>query len=130
MFDYLENLRSKPRATKKRIAFLTSFTFTGIILIFWSLAVYPSFIEQTNKEKSVKKNETSPIASVGAIFSDNFSKIKDQLSLVREVGENFAKEAAYYSSSTTATTTSTTVNDNANVQNTANVYSGTEGDLP
>lgn len=125
MIDFLENIRNKPSGAKKRIAFFTAFTFTGVIFIFWFVSIYPSFKEQNDLEKKVSKIESSPITSVSSIFADNFSKIKEQFAKVKEVGENFTKEAAYYTASSTATTT-VTIN---NSQNTANTWTTVEGDL-
>lgn len=126
MFDYLESIRNKPRGVKKRIAFFTSFTFTGVVFIFWLVAVYPSFREQNAIDKKIKKLESSPISSISSIFADNFSKIKSQISQVKELGQNFTKEASYYSASSTSATTTA----NIKAINTANVIMGTEGDLP
>lgn len=126
MFEFLEKLRNKPRGTKKRIAFLTSFTFTSIILAFWLVSIYPSFQEQNNIEKKVKKIESSPIVSVGSVFSDSFSKIKTQLGMIKELGQNFTKEAEYYSASSTIGTTSNEIIE----QNTANAFYGVDEDLP
>lgn len=126
MFDYLENIRNKPRGAKKRIAFFTAFTFSGIVFIFWFVAIYPSFREQNAIDKKVKNLESSPISSITSIFSENFGKIKDQLSVVKELGQNFTKEATYYKASTTSSTTTAEVE----VQNTASSIMGTEGELP
>lgn len=126
MFDYLEKIRSKPRGAKKRIAFFTAFTFSGIVFILWFVAVYPSFKEQNDIEKKVKKLESSPISSITSVFSENFGKIKDQFLEVKELGQNFTKEASYYSASSTNSTSTV----DADTQNTANAYIGTEGDLP
>ncbi|KND49957.1 MAG: hypothetical protein AB198_01390 [Parcubacteria bacterium C7867-003] len=112
MFEYLEKLRQKPDSTKKKIAFLGSFIFTGIIFAFWLLAVYPSFKEDAEIQKKAKSLETSPISSLGSILGDNFSKIKEQISSLKDLGSSFSKEMDYYiASSTVSATASTTLNE-------------------
>jgi preprotein translocase subunit YajC len=126
MLDFLENIRSKPNGAKKRIAFFTAFTFTGIIFIFWFVAIYPSFKEQNKIEEKAKKIESSPVSSLGSIFSDNFSKIKEQFIEIQDITKNFNSDANYYVASSTDST-STVQSDS---QNTANTWSAVEGDLP
>lgn len=69
--SYLENLRSKPEETRKRIAFWSSFGITALIFVFW-LASYDSAAWSSNSQLA-KKAETpaqSLTASVGSIFTD------------------------------------------------------------
>ncbi len=126
MLDFLETIRSKPNGAKKRIAFFTAFTFTGIIFIFWFVAIYPSFKEQNRINEKVKKIESSPVTSLGSIFSDNFSKIKVQFNEIRDLTKNFNSNSDYYAATSSASTTIS----QPDTQNTANTWSAVEGDLP
>ncbi len=123
MLDFLDNIRNKPTRAKKRIAFFSAFAFTSIIFIFWFVAIYPSFKEQNDLEKKVNDLDSSPMESVGSVFSDNFSKIKDQFGKIKEIGNSFTKEVEYYTANATTT-------DNVNFENTANTWATVEEDLP
>ena len=69
--SYLENIRSKPEETRKRIAFWSSFGITAIIFVFW-LASYDSAAWSTNSQlaKEAEPPAKSLTASAGAIFTD------------------------------------------------------------
>jgi len=123
MLDFLDKIREKPNRAKKRIAFFTAFTLTGIIFIFWFVAIYPSFKEQNAIDKKISKLESSPIESVGSVFGENFNKIKEQFGKIKEIGSNFTAEVDYYTANATTT-------DGANMENTANTWATVEGDLP
>lgn len=122
MLDFLDKVRSKPNSAKKRIAFFTAFTLTGIIFIFWFVAIYPSFKEQNELDKKISKLESSPIESVSSVFGSNFLKIKEQFGKIKEIGSSFSAEVDYYTAN--ATTTGTT-----NTENTANTWATVEADL-
>lgn len=111
MFNFIEKIRNKPEKTKTKIAFFTSFVFTGIIFTFWLVAVYPDFKEDIRIEKKIKKLEPSPVSTMGSILGDNISKIKEQVVSIKNITSSLNDKEVYYKATTTPTSTTTVQSD-------------------
>lgn len=107
MFELIDKIRQKPEKTKKRIAFLASLTFTGIILFFWILAVYPDFKERNSIEKKARKLESGPSSSFASVFSGKVGEIKEQFSKLRGYASSLTPTEDYYVASPTKASSST-----------------------
>jgi predicted PurR-regulated permease PerM len=101
MFEHLERLRQKSDKEKKRFAFFIALSFTSFILLLWYFAVFPSFKEQSDIDKKIKKYESSPTSSLGSIFGSKVSEIKGQFSKVVDYSNQFLSKSSYYSSTST-----------------------------
>lgn len=71
MFDYIENLKTKPVHVRKRFAFLTAFSVSALILAGWigSYTLKSSPILAEGKSK-IEAPVSSLTASVGSLFGD------------------------------------------------------------
>lgn len=109
MFKYIEKLRQKPDSVKKRMAFLTSFSFVGIIFIVWLSIIYPGFREQKNINDRVVASEPSPFSTFGDILSQSTSAIGEQFSKITEISTTFSDGVKSPDAASTTSTTSGTI---------------------
>jgi len=108
MFEFIENLRQKPNSTKKKIAFLTSFSVSAIIFVVWISVIYPD-MKNENRVISTTSSST-PIETFTGFMSDGFSQMKEKLSEVANVFSSLSSTTSmYYATSTTQETTSARV---------------------
>ena|SRR3989344_6245925 len=107
MFEIIENLRQKPDGTKKRIAFLTSFFFSGLILVVWLSVIYPDFRQTQKKVEEVSKNSPSPISTFGDTVAEGFSKVGSEWGRMKEAMSAFSAGSTYYTA-TSSTSVSPT----------------------
>ena len=107
MFEYLEKLRQKPEGAKKRFAFLTAFTISGIIFVVWLSVIYPDLTEQKKRDDKVKNLESSPLSSFIENVSYGFGQIGKSFDGIKETIDMLKTQPEYYESSTsTASSTS------------------------
>jgi hypothetical protein len=99
MFNYLEKLRRKSESEKKRFAFLTAFSFSGLIFVIWLSVIYPSWYKIQTKEDAAAELEPGPIDSLTGIISNGVS------SITGTVDEAKVKMNSFSSSTPTSTTT-------------------------
>jgi hypothetical protein len=78
LFQFLDNLRTKPRQTRERVAFLTALSFTLIIAGVWTLTLPARFTEQSG----VVSTGTTPFAGVWNGFREQFGSLKEQASAI------------------------------------------------
>jgi len=107
MFNFLENIISKPLEVKKRIAFLTAFAFAGFIFVIWLSVVYPDF---KNDESAKTANDTkaeSPIDTFSGALSEGFYSISSEFSKVKEIVGTIVPPAGVVSTTTASTTPNT-----------------------
>lgn len=91
LFKTLDNLRTKPKAVRQRVAFATALSFTLLVGGIWAFTLPARFSADT-----LASNEgTAPFAGMWAGFRDQFSSLKQQAGVV----------VSSFSSSTAATTT-------------------------
>ncbi|MFM2339627.1 MAG: hypothetical protein RLZZ360_263 [Candidatus Parcubacteria bacterium] len=91
LFKTLDNLRTKPKAVRQRVAFATALSFTLLVGGIWALTLPARFSPDT-----LASNEgTAPFAGMWAGFRDQFSSLRQQASVV----------AGAFSSTTAASTT-------------------------
>jgi hypothetical protein len=84
MFNYIENLKSKPEHVKKRFAFIVSFSFTFLVFAGWiasygftsSSAVVASVDSNGNIEKAVVE---APVSSLGATAIGAWNDLKNMI---------------------------------------------------
>lgn len=110
MFEYIEKLRGKPEATKKRIAFFGALVFSFFILVIWLSVVVP----KVKNPEVVKEKPTtpSPLSAIGDNISDGFSSIKEAFSGVKDSVESIGLEMEQYQNIATSTeyVATTTIN--------------------
>ena len=108
MFELIEKIRNKPEKTQKKIAFLFSFFFVGIIFVVWITVLFPEFLWQKEKEDKVASLEPSAFSAFFSTMSQGISDMGKNISQIKDVSaniiENFAPESHYVSTSTTNTT--------------------------
>ncbi len=85
MFQLIEKLRQKPERTKKRIAFLASFSFSILILGVWFSVIYPDFKFKEKQKQSASVNQASPASSFFGNILEGFSGVKKQLGDVKNL---------------------------------------------
>ena len=101
MFETIENLRQKPDRTKKKIAFLISFSIVGVIFAIWLSVIYPDFRKKEIKANNVAKLEPSPISAFTDTISSGISAIGQQFSKIKDIASSFSAVPEYYVSTTT-----------------------------
>jgi len=95
MFEFLEKLRSKPEATKKRIAFFGALIFSGCILTIWLSVVLPQ-IKNFKIVEEPKTETPSPLSALGDNIYDGFSSIKEAFGGVKNSIDSFTTEIEQY----------------------------------
>lgn len=100
MFKLIEKLRQKPDGVKKRIAFLVSLLFSGIIFVFWVADIYPTLVEKKEKIDYVKSLEPSPLKTFGESFKVSMSAMSEQLNNIKNSITSMSAEPVYYSTTT------------------------------
>ena len=101
MFDTIEKLRQKPDSTKKKIAFLISFSVVGIIFVIWLSVIYPDFRKKEIKESNIAKLEPSPISAFTGTLSSGVSVIGEQFNKIKDIMFSFSYGPDYYVATTT-----------------------------
>lgn len=102
MFEYLEQLRQKPKGVRKRVAFLVSFSFAGLILLVWTTVVYPNFSSKQEKQGKVTSSQPSPFSTFAGAISNGASAITSQLEEVRELAQATSTPQSVETATTTA----------------------------
>jgi cytoskeletal protein RodZ len=116
MFELIEKLRQKPDGAKKRIAFLMSFVFVGIIFVVWLSVVFPNFLQQKNIDDRVSAAEPSPFSTFTGIVSQGASSIGEQFSKIKNIGSSFFSGSDYYNLASTTLVASGAVGTTTNNQ--------------
>lgn len=73
MFDYIENMKSKPEHIKKRFAFLVSFSITGLIFVGW----IASYGLKSSPVLTEKGKVDAPVSSLTASVVGAYNDIKN-----------------------------------------------------
>jgi hypothetical protein len=79
MYDYIENLRTKPEHIKKRFAFITSSIITLAIFFVWIVSTYglnTSNIKMADKDSDGKVLAEAPVSSLTASVVGAWDDIK------------------------------------------------------
>jgi len=63
MLDYIERLRKKPIAYRKRVLLLTTSVITGLIFIFW-LSTFNLFFQVDEVDPSLVEEQLRPIEEI------------------------------------------------------------------
>jgi len=85
MFEYLEQLRQKPKGVRKRVAFLVSLSFAGFILLIWTTVVYPDFSLRREKQGNIVSTQPSPFSTFTGALSNGASAITSQFDEVKQL---------------------------------------------
>lgn len=101
MFELLEKLRQKPESTKQKVAFLTAFSFAGLIFVIWLSVIYPDWRQVEKKEAAASKNEPGPLAGFSNNFSDGFQNLKKQFTELKNSAASYVGEVQISNSTTT-----------------------------
>lgn len=109
MFNYLEKLRQKPERSKNRFAFLSAFSFAGIIFVIWLSVVYPNFTEQKKREDKVRSLEQSPLSSFFENVSVGFGEVGENVSSIKDFAINIFNQSQYLKNDKSVGTTSENV---------------------
>lgn len=115
MLKTIERLRQKSPTQKKRIAFLSALSFSGIIFVIWLSVVYPGFKERSEREANIKNTEVGPFSTFSDIFSSTFISIDGEIQKIKTMFSGSGDSGLYVSNSFDdkflAATSSETVND-------------------
>jgi hypothetical protein len=99
MFELIERLRQKPERAKKRIAFLTSLTFCGIISLVWLSVVFPDIKSSKEINDKVANVGSSPSSAFTETLTQGFSAIGAQINKIKEATSIFDSGTMYVSTS-------------------------------
>lgn len=75
MKKYIEHLRTKPEHIRQRIALLTSFGITLVILMIWASSLNVGLAPSSSQAKDAG-SDISPFGVMGAAVSQGFESIK------------------------------------------------------
>lgn len=101
MFQTIEKLRAKPDGSKKKIAFLLAFLFSGIIFVVWLTIIYPDFKNKNQKEAQIVNAGPSPISAFSDTLSSAFSSMGEQISNIKGAVSKLTNQEMYYSATST-----------------------------
>lgn len=86
MAGFIENLRKKPEAHRRKITLLASFAITGLIFIAWLVVVFNTFEITSNDDRAeVAPEQPGPFRSLWGNFSSGLSEIGEQVGNLREI---------------------------------------------
>jgi hypothetical protein len=105
MFEFLEKLRQKPENVKKRIAFLTAFSFAGIIFVVWLSIVYPDLKNSNPDKNSSKESEPTPLSALGENISAGFSSISGEFGEIKNMIGGFVQNTSEFVATTSVANT-------------------------
>lgn len=76
MFEYIENLKTKPEHVRKRFAFITSFSISAVIFLGWvaSYGINSSPVLTDNKDG--KSKVEAPVSSLTASAINIYGDVK------------------------------------------------------
>jgi hypothetical protein len=98
MFDYIENLRTKPKHQRRRVAFFVSLSVTALIFTSWAFFTLSSFQDQATLAEE-KESSSDSLATLRAGFDKSFQALFGELSVLKEkVDEGFLKSFLYKNS--------------------------------
>ncbi len=95
MFDLIEKLRQKPESSKKKIAFLTSFSLAGLIFVIWLSVIYPDFSFKEKQKQVANSNNTGMFSSFMSNISEGIGGIKEQLNSVKDLVSSISTSTHY-----------------------------------
>ncbi len=101
MLDLIERLREKPEKTKKKIAFLTSFLFAGLIFVVWLTVIYPDVLDREKKIRKPNTTEVTPTSAIKENISSGFTEMGGQFTKLKGMMQELLGSAEYKSSSST-----------------------------
>ncbi|MES2087485.1 MAG: hypothetical protein V4467_00675 [Patescibacteria group bacterium] len=73
MFDYIEQLRKKPLAYRKRFLLIVTTSITGLIFLIWVSTFNFSFDQPV---QSLEEEQSGPISEIASNISSFFTVIK------------------------------------------------------
>lgn len=114
MFEIIDNLRQKPDRSKKRIAFLVSFSFCLIIFVVWLTVIYPDFKRRQERKTASSISTSTPIDTFTSIFSEGFSKVGSQINEAKKTIQEVVSSSTPYYYKATSTTENIEVNSEGN----------------
>ena len=103
MFEYIEKLRQKSEKSKRWIAFLTSFSFAGLIFVVWLSVIYPDFRFQEKQRQTATVNEASPVGSFFSNMKEGFAGVKKQVDDIKGIVSGMSSSTYYVSNNATDT---------------------------
>ena len=95
MFDFIERLRQKSDGSKKKIAFLTSFSLAGLIFVVWLSVIYPDFSFKEKQKQTATAHDTGVFSSFLANMSEGFKGVKDQFNAAKEAVSSLSTSTHY-----------------------------------
>lgn len=98
MFEYLEKIRQKPERTKNRIAFLSAFSFSGLIFVVWLTVIYPDITFQERQKQAASVNEAGMFSSFIENFKEGFSGIKNEANGIKDMVSSISTSTMFYQS--------------------------------
>lgn len=101
MFQTIEKLRAKPEGSKKKIAFLLAFLFSGIIFVVWLSVIFPDFKNKKLKESEIVNTGPSPISAFSDTLSSAFLSMGEQISNIKGAVSKLTNQEMYYSATST-----------------------------
>jgi hypothetical protein len=75
MFNYIEQLRKKPIAYRKRVLLLTTSILTGLVVLIW-LSTFSLNLGSTDVDSAVIKDQLKPIDAIKTNAASFFDTIK------------------------------------------------------
>jgi hypothetical protein len=98
MFDYIENLRAKPKHQRRIVAFFVSLSVTALIFTSWAFFTLSNFQDQATLAKE-KEPSFDSLAALRAGFEKSFQALVGELSVFKEkLDEGLLKSFLYKNS--------------------------------
>ena len=86
MVDFIENLRKKPEAHRRKVTLLASLAITGLIFIAWLVVIFNTFeIASNSNTEVVSEERPGPFRSLWGNFSSGLNEIGEQVGNLREI---------------------------------------------
>ncbi|MCC2630919.1 MAG: hypothetical protein K0S38_728 [Candidatus Paceibacter sp.] len=92
MWNFIDQLRTKSPAVRRRYAFGISGSIVGIIAIVW----FVSFMNTLSKEKvNMVSNEPTPLEAISENFSDGLDDVKNTIGETQPFSSSASSSTSY-----------------------------------
>ena len=84
MADFIENLRKKSEAHRRKVTLLVSLAITGLIFVAWLVVIFNTFeIASNSSIEEVSEERPGPFRSLWENFSSGLNEIGEQVGNLR-----------------------------------------------
>lgn len=95
MFDFIERLRQKSDSSKKKIAFLVSFSISGFIFVVWLTVVLPDFSFSQKQKQAAAVGDAGLFYSFYSNLTEGWNGVQDQFKDLKDTVSSISTSTHY-----------------------------------